>query len=109
MLRLQKKYIILLFNSLLLALPIVNGLHFLLVDHSNTNDFSKNKVTHHCDDFVQHHIYVFGFESTEIQAPNWTNTNFPIQVVYQINYHFDFIIELNNKGPPSFDLQSKVA
>lgn len=81
-------------------LPIVNGLHFLLVDHSNTYDLN-NKITHHCDDFIQHQIYVFSNEPIEIQSPNWKVFNFPIQVVYIKNYHFDLIIELNNKGPPT--------
>ena len=96
----HKKHIILLFCSLVLALPIVNGLHFVLVDHS-INETNKAKFTHHCDDFVQHEVYIYDDNLFEIESPNWIDQNFEIDVFYIFNYQFHLSLELNNKGPPS--------
>jgi len=101
-----KQKLILFFSSIILMLPISNALHFVLIDHSTSTEASSTKITHQCDDFVLNQMYTFSDFNLEIVLPIWFDSHFNTNVYYAINYHFNFSIEINNKGPPVYSFSA---
>lgn len=47
------------FGLILIAIPIFNLLHFILVDHQETIDLKKKEVIHHqCNHYTFHSIFI---------------------------------------------------
>lgn len=96
----NRKYLIILFCSLILGLHFANGLHFVIIDHSSDNA-NKSIITHHCDDYIQQQIFIFDHEICDIEPPKWIDQTFKICKVYIVNYEFNLSFDINNKGPPN--------
>lgn len=98
-----KQRLIVFFSSILLMLPISNTLHFVLIDHSITQDFGIENVPHQCDDFILYQTYVINEFNTEIKAPIWLDFNYKSNINYYQFFQSKFIVDINNKGPPSLN------
>lgn len=96
-----KRSIILFFSTLILSLPIVNELHFLLVDHEVVSDTKTTKVIHHqCSDFCFYTVYIAN-RASKIQIIYWIEGQ-PSKLFYGLAnfYGHHEIFDLKNKGPP---------
>lgn len=96
-----KRITTLFFSGLLLLIPIVNELHFVLIEHDNTFASQQNKVIHHqCSDFFYHAVYLDKLPE-EMVVPQWIDFEnyLPIYSQQKDLIEGAFVL-LNNKGPP---------
>lgn len=96
-----KSKIILFYSSIILLLPVVNGLHFILIDHSNPKEIiAKKHINHPCDHYVLYQIYYSDFPEFEINNNLVVFDKLSINEFYQNNYELNISINHQNKGPP---------
>lgn len=99
--KLLRKQFLIFFSSLILALPITNALHFVIVDHSiSTEAKSKKQIIHHCDDYLLYPVFSIDIPNFEIEKPQWIEERISYSILYIYHYHFNLITAINNKGPP---------
>ena len=98
-----KHKIIIFFSSLILALPIANALHFVLIDHTiNLENENAKKIVHQCDDYIFHSVFDIHHPSVEIQSPQWFSFLKQYIPYYSNHYHVQVLHGINNRGPPMF-------
>lgn len=96
------KYIIAFLCSILLLLPISNGLHFILVDHSQTISTKKDKnFPHNCDDYTFNPTYTAFNSLEEVEKPIWNDDIILYETFYGYNYTYLYSVGIKNKGPPN--------
>ncbi|MBS7333706.1 MAG: hypothetical protein KIG88_08955 [Weeksellaceae bacterium] len=99
-----KQRILVFFSSIILLLPIINALHFVLIDHTVNQDSGIIKIPHQCDDFILNQTYIIHDFTLEIEKPIWLDFYYHINVNYLKNYQSKFLFDINNKGPPNSNL-----
>lgn len=95
-----KNKIIILLSSLLLALPIANALHFIVIDHTVTTDDKNNKIIHQCDDYLFQTVFDIHHPDHLIEKPQWKTNQKTVFTYYSFHYRFNILFDINNKGPP---------
>lgn len=95
-----KHYLSLFFCSTLLALQLISALHFIVVEHSFSDEKNKNVITHNCDEYI---LYP-NFTTTDISFPIYTwitnNKILKVEKIFIEEKVSTFNALITNKGPP---------
>lgn len=98
-----RKRIIIFYSSILLMLPVLNGLHFILIDHDfSKSETSKKYSNHKCDDFTLYQVYNLNHSNFDYSNPIEVRKFVYFNYLYQNNYVLELNVRIKNKGPPDW-------